>query len=165
MRTSFSLSKLCQSRASWSGLATYGALSALAVVLCSGTAFSAPQQPDALTVQTGSDIPAKVAFPTADQQRDYVKRVVMVPMRDGVKLYTVIVIPKNTRNAPILLTRTPYNAKGRANRVPNALTMRELLPQGDDVFVDGGYIRVFQDIRGKYGSEGDYVMTRPPRDR
>jgi putative CocE/NonD family hydrolase len=35
------------------------------------------------------------------------------------------------------------------------------LPQGDEVFVDDGYIRVFQDIRGKYGSEGDYVMTRP----
>ena len=41
--------------------------------------------------------------------------------------------------------------------------MRDLLPQGDEVFVDGGYIRVFQDIRGKYGSEGDYVMTRPLR--
>ena len=37
------------------------------------------------------------------------------------------------------------------------------LPQGDEVFVAGGYIRVFQDVRGKYGSEGDYVMTRPVR--
>jgi putative CocE/NonD family hydrolase len=39
--------------------------------------------------------------------------------------------------------------------------MKSLLPQGDEVFVDDGYIRVFQDVRGKYGSEGDYVMTRP----
>ena len=37
------------------------------------------------------------------------------------------------------------------------------LPQGDEVFVADGYIRVFQDVRGKYGSEGDYVMTRPLR--
>lgn len=116
---------------------------------------------DSNTVATGNDIPAHVTFPTA--QRDYVKREVMIPMRDGVKLYTVIVVPKGAHDAPILLTRTPYNAKMRANRVPDAPTMRALLPQGDDVFVDGGYIRVFQDIRGKYGSEGDYVMTRPPR--
>ncbi len=86
----------------------------------------------------------------------------MVPMRDGTKLYTVIVVPKGARNAPILLTRTPYDAAGRASR-SDSPRMRDLLPQGDEVFVDGGYIRVFQDIRGKYGSEGDYVMTRPLR--
>lgn len=118
-------------------------------------------QSDPLLVQTGNDIPAHVSYPT--DRRDYIKRVEMIPMRDGVKLYTVIVIPKNARAAPVLLTRTPYNAKERANRTPDALTMRNLLPQGDDVFVEGGYIRIFQDIRGKYGSEGDYVMTRPPR--
>ena len=39
--------------------------------------------------------------------------------------------------------------------------MLATLPQGDEVFVADGYIRVFQDVRGKYGSEGDYVMTRP----
>jgi hypothetical protein len=47
---------------------------------------------------------------------DYDKRVVMVPMRDGTKLYTVIVVPKGAKNAPILLTRTPYNAAKRAAR-------------------------------------------------
>ncbi len=41
--------------------------------------------------------------------------------------------------------------------------MLAILPQGDEVFVQGGYIRVFQDVRGKYKSEGDYVMTRPVR--
>ncbi|NHO33606.1 CocE/NonD family hydrolase [Acetobacter fallax] len=125
----------------------------------SSTAHAA--QPDPLLVQTGNDIPPHVTFPT--DQRDYIKREAMIPMRDGVKLYTVIVIPKSAKSAPILLTRTPYHAKERASRTPNAFTMRNLLPQGDDVFVEGGYIRVFQDIRGKYGSEGDYVMTRPPR--
>ncbi|MCE2577707.1 CocE/NonD family hydrolase [Gluconacetobacter entanii] len=115
----------------------------------------------ALMVQTGSDIPAHVVFPTND--RNYIKRDVMIPMRDGVKLHTVIVIPKDASGAPILLTRTPYHASARANRIPDAPDIRSILPEGDDAFVEGGYIRVFQDIRGKYGSEGDYVMTRPPR--
>ena len=42
---------------------------------------------------------------------DYIKRVVMIPMRDGVKLYTVIVMKKGTQHAPMLLSRTPYDAK------------------------------------------------------
>ncbi|PIB93317.1 CocE/NonD family hydrolase [Caulobacter sp. FWC2] len=92
---------------------------------------------------------------------DYEKRVVMIPMRDGTKLYTVVVIPKGGKNLPILLTRTPYNAAKRAARNDSS-KMVAALAQGDEVFVaDGGYIRVFQDIRGKYGSEGEYVMTRP----
>jgi putative CocE/NonD family hydrolase len=93
---------------------------------------------------------------------DYVKRVEMIPMRDGVRLYTVIVIPKGAKNAPIILTRTPYNAAARTQRTQSA-HMLAILPQGDEVFVADGYIRVFQDVRGKYGSEGDYVMTRPLR--
>ncbi|MFX8910746.1 CocE/NonD family hydrolase, partial [Acinetobacter baumannii] len=55
-----------------------------------------------------SDIPAK--FELVKPEADYIKRVEMIPMRDGVKLYTVIWIPKGVRNAPIILTRTPYNA-------------------------------------------------------
>ncbi len=86
----------------------------------------------------------------------------MIPMRDGVRLHTVIVVPKGAKDAPILLTRTPYNASKRAARTDSP-HMLAILPQGDDVFVAGGYIRVFQDVRGKYGSEGDYVMTRPVR--
>ena len=107
-----------------------------------------------------SDIPASFTAPTAGA--DYVKRVEMIPMRDGVRLYTVIVTPKGAHDAPILLTRTPYDAAKRAAR-SDSLVMREILPQGDGVFVDGGYIRVFQDVRGKYGSEGDYLVTRPVR--
>ena len=88
---------------------------------------------------------------------DYVKRVEMVPMRDGVKLYTVIVVPNGAKNAPMILTRTPYNAAGRAQRPRSGDSpyMIDELPQGDEVFVKAGYIRVFQDVRGKYGSEGN----------
>jgi uncharacterized protein len=106
-----------------------------------------------------SDIPAKFTPPKTDY--DYVKRVEMVPMRDGVKLYTVIVIPKGASHAPILLTRTCYDAASRAKRTESPHMLDEL-PEGDDVFVGAGYIRVFQDVRGKYGSEGNYLMTPPP---
>ena len=106
----------------------------------------------------GGDIPAKFVLPTAGN--DYIKREVMIPMRDGVKLHTVIVIPKNAVNAPIVLTRTPYNASGRAER-SDSPSMRNALPLADEAFVKGGYIRFYQDIRGKYGSEGEYVVTRP----
>ncbi len=105
------------------------------------------------------DIPPTFVAP--DNGFDYVKRVEMLPMRDGVKLYTVIVIPKGASHAPILLTRTPYNAAGRAARNESPHMLDEL-PQGDDVFVGAGYIRVFQDVRGKYGSEGKSLMTPPP---
>ena len=60
------------------------------------------------------DIPPKFVKPTTGY--DYTKREVMIPMRDGVKLYTVIMIPNGAKNAPILLTRTPYDAEHRAMR-------------------------------------------------
>jgi putative CocE/NonD family hydrolase len=114
----------------------------------------------AQTPPSTPDIPPKFTPPV--ESYDYVKRVVMIPMRDGVKLYTVIVIPRGAKNAPIILTRTPYNAAGRTERFKSP-HMLGTLPQGDEVFVNDGYIRVFQDIRGKYGSEGEYWMTRPLR--
>jgi hypothetical protein len=113
----------------------------------------------AQTAPMTPDIPPQ--FTPPETGYDYVKRVEMIPMRDGVKLYTVIVIPKGAKNAPILLTRTPYDAAHRAAR-NNSPHILDELPQGDDVFVKAGYIRVFQDVRGKYGSEGEYVMTPPP---
>jgi len=94
---------------------------------------------------------------------DYVKREVMIPMRDGVKLHSVVVIPKGTKNAPILLTRTPYNANAQTGHADSS-HLGPILNGYDnalEVIVGGGYIRVVQDVRGKYGSEGDYVMTRP----
>ena len=94
---------------------------------------------------------------------DYIKRDVMIPMRDGVKLHTVIVIPKGARNAPILLTRTPYSASAQLSHAASS-HLGSILNGYDnavEVIVGGGYIRAVQDVRGKYGSEGDYVMTRP----
>ena len=94
-------------------------------------------------------------------QQDYTKRVEMVPMRDGVKLYTVIWIPRGAHAAPIVLTRTPYDAAHRIG-TPNASHLIDALPLSDRDFVSAGYIRVYQDVRGKYGSEGAYLMTPPP---
>ena len=94
---------------------------------------------------------------------DYTKREVMIPMRDGVKLQTVILIPRGAHRAPILLSRTPYGATGRIAK--NASAHLDALLDSNDVADDAvlhsGYIRVVQDVRGKHGSEGDYVMTRP----
>jgi uncharacterized protein len=96
---------------------------------------------------------------------DYTKREVMIPMRDGIKLQTVILIPRGAHRAPILLTRTPYGATSRIAKDASA-HLNALLDSNDvadEAVLDGGYIRVMQDVRGKYGSEGDYVMTRPLR--
>jgi hypothetical protein len=128
---------------------------AIALFALPAASWSQPEAPS-----PGGDIPAKFNKPEA--ANDYVKRVEMVPMRDGVKLYTVIVIPKGAKNAPIILTRTPYNAKKRTERAAGP-SMLALLPLADEVFVQAGYIRVYQDVRGKFGSEGDYEMTRPVR--
>ncbi|QBM76362.1 CocE/NonD family hydrolase [Sphingomonas sp. AAP5] len=131
-------------------------LAATAAVIALAPVHAQQKAPAAAAV--GGDIPAKFSPPEA--QNDYVKREVMIPMRDGTKLYTVIVYAKGLTNAPIVLTRTPYNAKGRAHRTDSASEL-STLPLADEMFVKGGYIRVYQDIRGKYGSEGDYVVTRP----
>ncbi|HEY9540084.1 MAG TPA: CocE/NonD family hydrolase, partial [Luteimonas sp.] len=114
----------------------------------------------AQTAPDTPDIPPQFVAPTGNY--DYEKREVMIPMRDGVELFTVIVVPKGAKNAPIVLTRTPYNAAGRTSRMASP-RMLDILPQGDEVFVQGGYIRVVQDVRGKYGSGGDYVTARPLR--
>ena len=108
-----------------------------------------------------SETPTDLTPPTYGY--DYERRVVMIPMRDGVKLHTVILVPKGAKNAPILLTRTPYSADGLTTN-SNSSHLGPTLYGYDnatDVIVDGGYIRVVQDVRGKYGSEGDYVMNRP----
>jgi hypothetical protein len=130
-----------------------------AYLLLAAAAVAAPLAAQQQAPAPAGDIPA--AFSPPKVGYDYDKRVVMVPMRDGTKLYTVIVVPKGVKDAPIVLTRTPYNAAGRANR-SDSPSMLNALPLADEGFVKGGYIRVYQDVRGKYGSEGDYVVTRPP---
>src|SRR5215510_13990157 len=96
---------------------------------------------------------------------EYTRRDVMIPMRDGVKLHTVIIVPKGAKRAPILLTRTPYNATELTSHA-NSSHLGPILNGYDNALepiLEGGYIRVVQDVRGKYGSEGDYVMNRPLR--
>ncbi|PWT88423.1 MAG: glutaryl-7-ACA acylase [Blastocatellia bacterium] len=108
-----------------------------------------------------SETPQK--FEPTNYGFDYTRREVMIPMRDGVKLHTVILVPKGAKNAPILLTRTPYNATDLTTHSNSSHLAPSLegYDNATDVIVEGGYIRVVQDIRGKYGSEGDYVMNRP----
>ncbi len=110
-----------------------------------------------------SEIPA--AFTPVTARWDYTRREVMIPMRDGVKLHTVILVPKGAKDAPMLLTRTPYSADKLAGHADSAHLGPVLqgYDNATDVIVAGGYIRVVQDVRGKYGSEGEYVMNRPFR--
>jgi putative CocE/NonD family hydrolase len=96
---------------------------------------------------------------------DFERRDVMIPMRDGVKLHTVILVPKGANRAPILMTRTPYSADvfTNHNNSGQLASVLEGIDNPADVIVESGYIRVIQDVRGKYKSEGDYVMNRPMR--
>jgi putative CocE/NonD family hydrolase len=81
---------------------------------------------------------------------------VMVPMRDGVQLETVLLTPNDSHGArPILLTRTPYG-------VPNEKEYEGFRPDPDSLDA-GGYIRVLQSVRGRFGSGGQFEMIRPPR--
>jgi hypothetical protein len=132
---------------------------ALGLLTVAPAAVSLRAQVTALPTET----PAKLT-PTFDGF-DHVRRDVMIPMRDGVKLHTVILVPKTARHTPILLTRTPYNATTLTTYSPSAHlgTILDGYDNALDVILGGGYIRVVQDIRGKYGSEGDYVMNRPLR--
>ena len=84
---------------------------------------------------------------------------VMIPTRDGVKLHTEIYVPKDAKEPlPFFLTRTPYGLDDDPKGYSEHLNLyREMVPDG--------YIFVFQDIRGRYGSEGKFVMNRDPRDQ
>ena len=109
----------------------------------------------------GGEMPAH--FKPVTSSFDFTRREAMIPMRDGVKLHTVILVPRGANRAPILLTRTPYNANELTTHMPSGhlSAVLEGYDNATDVIVEGGYIRVVQDVRGKYGSQGDYVMNRP----
>src|SRR5438309_4220958 len=116
------------------------------------------------SVTSGQTLPSETPqkFEPTNEGFEYTRREVMIPMRDGVKLHTVILVPKGARNAPILLTRTPYNATeltthdARGGSVTNAAPSAHLGPvlngydNATEVIIEGGYIRVVQDVRGKY---------------
>ena len=80
---------------------------------------------------------------------------VMVPMRDGVHLQTVILVPKNdSQPLPFLITRTPYGVPENERGLVDSHNWDELIADG--------YIFVFQNVRGRFNSEGQWVMQRPP---
>jgi hypothetical protein len=129
---------------------------ALAVLLAS-TALQAQ------TTQTENETPK--TFTRSTKSFDYTRRDVMIPMRDGTKLHTVILIPRGAHHAPILLTRTPYDATALTtyNHGAHLIAALDGYDNADDIIVAAGYIRVVQDVRGKYKSEGAYLMN-PPAD-
>ncbi len=122
----------------------------LVAALTLASLWAAPRP--ALRAQTPAATAAAPRTPTAD---DFDKREVMIPTRDGVRLHTLMLTPKgSTADLPIILTRTPYGIAA-APRVLGS-SYAEL--------AQDGYIFVFQDIRGRFGSEGQFVMLRPMRD-
>jgi putative CocE/NonD family hydrolase len=107
----------------------------------------------------GGDIPAD--FEPVAAQAEFERRILMIPMRDGVKLKTVLMLPSGVQDAPIILDRTPYNAERYATMGGRSPSVdAHMLPFHGDL-AKAGYIVALQDVRGKYGSEGEYVMTRP----
>src|ERR1035438_1931256 len=82
---------------------------------------------------------------------------VMIPMRDGVRLQTVILTPKqSSAPLPFILRRTPYGVPDKANTASGPYVY-------DEPIMTDGYIFVSQNIRGRFKSEGTFVMQRPPR--
>ncbi|HEV2099668.1 MAG TPA: CocE/NonD family hydrolase, partial [Stellaceae bacterium] len=155
-------------------LSVYRLRASLATLLLSaaataaiGAASAADNPPTAKYPSLPSETPAH--FKPDHSSFGYTIRDVMIPMRDGIKLHTVIMVPKGAHDAPMLLTRTPYNASGMVTETQHDSlsgdmgTALEGYDNAVPVIVNGGYIRVIQDVRGKYGSEGDFVMNRPFR--
>jgi len=108
--------------------------------------------------QGGQEFKTKrtAATPQADNRVPYKRTEAMIPMRDGVKLFTVIMTPeKQGEPSAILMDRTPYGVKGSNSSRVNSRP--ELVKEG--------YTFVYQDIRGTNDSEGQFVMNRPLRDK
>ena len=119
-------------------------------------AFQAPVP----AVPKSGDIPQRFNAPRGEFQ--YVRREAMIPMRDGAKLYTVLIVPKGAGPFPIMLDRTPYSADKATGHGFGPLPENILSPAYSEL-VRAGYIVAVEDVRGKYKSEGDYVMNRPLR--
>ena len=90
----------------------------------------------------------------------YIKKTYMVPMRDGIKLFTVVLSPVNYPHpVPILIERTPYGAD-ISLKEDSTISVDHIPPYYRNL-LKGGYILVFQDMRGKFKSEGTFEMNRP----
>ena len=95
---------------------------------------------------------------TIDQQwleDNYTKREVMIPMRDGIKLYTSIYEPDDAQERPVLIVRTPYSC------APYGEGWKSDLTEYMQEFLENRYVIAFQDVRGRYMSEGQYENVRP----
>ncbi len=139
---------------------------ALCVLVCNSPLHAQTNEPSVSPKYPNypSETPTKLK--PFESTFDHERREVMIPMRDGVKLHTVILVPRvatKAKPAPILLTRTPYSADELTTHAHSSHLGPALwgYDNATEVIVEGGYIRVVQDVRGKYGSEGDYVMNRP----
>jgi uncharacterized protein len=107
---------------------------------------------------TAAAAPQEAPPKDPDYSAVFTKTDAMIPARDGVKLHAEIYAPKNAAAPlPIILERTPYGiSDGKDGYSKKLARYSEMIPEG--------YIFVFQDIRGRYGSEGTFVMQRPVRD-
>ncbi len=118
-----------------------------------GAPASAPASPSVAARAQKADVAAALKAYTGPE---YVRSEVMIPVRDGVKLHTVIFRPvgseKHGEKLPFLMERTPYGVDG------NSKASVELTKQA---LATSGYIFVYQDIRGRYESGGQFVMNRP----
>ena len=112
-------------------------------------------------IPKGGDIPQHFTPPRTDFQ--YERREVMIPMRDGVKLYAVLIIPRQAGKFPIMLDRTPYSADHSTSRNSFGPLPENILSPLSAELARAGYIVAVEDVRGKYKSGGDYVMNRPLR--
>ena len=93
---------------------------------------------------------------TFDVRAHYVKREVSIPMRDGVKLFTIVYAPKDTgQRYPLLMTRTAYGI------APYGADAYRTVLGPNNEFAKEGYIFVYQDTRGKFKSEGEFVHHVP----
>lgn len=96
------------------------------------------------------------ATSSAQTKIKYTRHEAMIPMRDGIKLYTVYYTPDISEPVPILIQRTPYGSEDMP--LPDQITyVKDMAAEG--------YIFVTQDIRGRYKSEGGFVMNRPILDK
>jgi hypothetical protein len=129
-------------------------------VLSASAVAEVPQTPTPPARVTPMTSDAMEKYEQTLPMADFIRREAMVPMRDGVKLYTVLVMKKGASNAPILLSRTPYDAHHSTHRVASQRGV-DVLEVLDAEFFEDGYIRVYQDIRGLHKSEGEYVLNRP----
>jgi uncharacterized protein len=116
-----------------------------------------PPSPQRVTPMT-PDVVEKYESTLASAE--FIRRDAMVPMRDGTKLYTTTVFKKGTTNGPILLSRTPYDAYGNVHRNASQRLV-DIVEVMDAEFVEDGYVRVYQDIRGLHRSDGEFVLNRP----